>query len=168
MPLDSVTGMGYTVSVTANRYKGTCYGCGVFVPAAAGLYESGEVFCTEPVSREDVPESLRDKFSLTVKRWAVCWSRVNAILGTEFANLEELRLQERAEHAANLPTPEQIAENRKRAQLAMAEDRAQRRKDLQEYKDRNICPRCHGAGGSDAWLHTGWTCARCNGSGKYH
>lgn len=28
------------------------------------------------------------------------------------------------------------------------------------------CSRCGGAGGSDKWAHTGWTCFQCGGSGK--
>jgi nucleoid-associated protein YgaU len=28
------------------------------------------------------------------------------------------------------------------------------------------CSRCGGAGGSDAWAYTGWTCYKCGGSGK--
>lgn len=28
------------------------------------------------------------------------------------------------------------------------------------------CSRCGGAGGSDRWKHTGWTCYQCQGSGK--
>lgn len=28
------------------------------------------------------------------------------------------------------------------------------------------CHRCGGAGGSEAWRHTGWTCFQCGGSGK--
>ena len=28
------------------------------------------------------------------------------------------------------------------------------------------CDRCGGAGGSDAWSYTGWTCYKCGGSGK--
>ena len=28
------------------------------------------------------------------------------------------------------------------------------------------CSRCGGAGGSDAWAYTGWTCYNCGGSGK--
>lgn len=150
-----------------NRFKGNCYGCGNFVAAGDGIYESGEVFCSEPVNVRDVPESMRAQFKLTVKRWAVCWNRVNAILGTEFESVEQLREQQRAEDAANAPTPEQIAANKERARLVMAEDRRQRRAELAEFKARNVCPRCHGAGGSDAWHHTGWTCNRCHGSGKY-
>ncbi len=30
---------------------------------------------------------------------------------------------------------------------------------------RKPCRRCGGAGGADAWKHTGWTCYECNGSG---
>jgi hypothetical protein len=29
-----------------------------------------------------------------------------------------------------------------------------------------ICGRCGGAGGSDKWKHTGWTCYDCGGSGR--
>lgn len=32
--------------------------------------------------------------------------------------------------------------------------------------ERSVCGRCGGAGGSDKWAHTGWTCYQCNGSGK--
>src|SRR5208282_2709867 len=28
------------------------------------------------------------------------------------------------------------------------------------------CSRCGGAGGSDKWAHTGWTCYQCGGTGK--
>lgn len=160
--------MGYALIVTANRYKGTCYGCGTFVAAGAGIYASGEVFCSEPVDLQDIPESLKERFKVTVKRWATCWARVNTILGTDFADKDALLDQLKAEYEANLPTPEQIAANKARAQQVMAEDRKQRQKELKEFRDRNICPRCNGAGGSDAWFATGWTCARCHGSGKYH
>ncbi len=30
---------------------------------------------------------------------------------------------------------------------------------------KKVCYRCGGAGGSDAWRHTGWTCYQCGGSG---
>jgi hypothetical protein len=30
----------------------------------------------------------------------------------------------------------------------------------------SVCGRCGGAGGSDKWQHTGWTCFDCGGSGK--
>jgi hypothetical protein len=29
------------------------------------------------------------------------------------------------------------------------------------------CSRCGGAGGSEAWRHTGWTCYQCGGRGKW-
>ncbi|MEN9316066.1 MAG: Caulobacter phage CcrBL9 [Pseudomonadota bacterium] len=34
------------------------------------------------------------------------------------------------------------------------------------YRVRQACNRCGGAGGSDAWAHTGYTCYDCGGSGK--
>ena len=150
-----------------NRFKGDCYGCCEFVAAGAGVYEGGYVFCSEPVTNQDVPDSLRLRFDATVKRWAVCLKRANEILGTQFESIEPLREQQRAEHIANLPTPEEIEANKARAKLVMAEDRKQRRQELAEFKARNVCPRCHGAGGSDAWLATGWFCNRCHGSGKF-
>lgn len=33
------------------------------------------------------------------------------------------------------------------------------------YKHRPVCGRCGGAGGSEAWRHTGWTCYQCQGIG---
>lgn len=29
-----------------------------------------------------------------------------------------------------------------------------------------VCRKCGGAGGADAWIHTGWTCYRCGGTGE--
>jgi hypothetical protein len=34
------------------------------------------------------------------------------------------------------------------------------------YRYERACFRCGGAGGSDKWAHTGWTCYDCNGKGK--
>ena len=35
-----------------------------------------------------------------------------------------------------------------------------------KYYASYVCPRCGGAGGSDAWAYTGWTCYECGGTGK--
>ena len=35
-----------------------------------------------------------------------------------------------------------------------------------KYYEDNRCPRCGGQGGSEAWVHTGYTCYACGGSGK--
>ena len=35
-----------------------------------------------------------------------------------------------------------------------------------QYDYRAKCSRCGGAGGSDAWKFTGWTCFECGGSGN--
>lgn len=35
-----------------------------------------------------------------------------------------------------------------------------------KYYANYACPRCGGAGGSDAWAYTGWTCYECGGTGK--
>lgn len=32
----------------------------------------------------------------------------------------------------------------------------------------DTCPRCGGAGGSEQWRYTGWTCYECGGTGKRH
>lgn len=35
-----------------------------------------------------------------------------------------------------------------------------------KYWANYTCPRCGGAGGSDAWAYTGWTCYKCGGTGR--
>ena len=35
-----------------------------------------------------------------------------------------------------------------------------------KYWANDVCQRCGGTGGSDAWAYTGWTCYECGGSGK--
>lgn len=40
-----------------------------------------------------------------------------------------------------------------------------------KYWEDDTCPRCGGSGGSEAWAYTGWTCYKCNGTGRvkpYH
>lgn len=34
------------------------------------------------------------------------------------------------------------------------------------WRHQESCYRCGGAGGSEAWRHTGWTCYQCGGTGK--
>lgn len=34
------------------------------------------------------------------------------------------------------------------------------------WRHHENCHRCGGAGGSESWRHTGWTCYQCGGSGK--
>ena len=36
------------------------------------------------------------------------------------------------------------------------------------YEGRIPCDRCGGHGGAEVWKFTGWTCYKCNGSGKIH
>jgi len=35
------------------------------------------------------------------------------------------------------------------------------------YMELHVCPRCGGEGGSSMWIHTGWICYRCQGSGDH-
>lgn len=67
--------------------------------------------------------------------------------------------------ALNEMTWEQITDVRN--ELTRRTDARLRRESLQTWKDEDKCPRCGGAGGSDNWKFTGWTCNRCLGSGKY-
>jgi hypothetical protein len=44
-----------------------------------------------------------------------------------------------------------------------------RKIDIESYKERNICPRCHGAGEFPEWRdNKGGVCFRCWGHGKYY
>jgi len=97
----------------------------------------------------------------------VCLSVFNSVLGTTFVSAAEIYSAHFAEHKASLPTAEEIAANKAKSDALNKEFRKQQHKELQQLKEKNICPRCHGEGGSSAWLATGWTCHRCFGSGKY-
>ena len=39
-------------------------------------------------------------------------------------------------------------------------------KDQPVFTEQRPCSRCGGAGGSDKWAHTGWTCFDCGGNGR--
>lgn len=161
-----------------NRFAGECRGCGVFVAKNQGYYEmdSRQLFCSEMVDLQYTPYSLglmngcapTEKLkTLFPHKWSVCLSKFNQVLGTAFTSWAEVLSAHFAEHEANKPTAEQVAAVKAQMRASEAEERKQRRAELADYKARNICTRCHGAGGSDAWFATGWTCNRCHGSGKY-
>jgi len=147
-----------------NRYKGQCHTCATFVAAGEGVYDGGYVFCSESIGTSDAPQSLRSAFNA----WGFsCINEFNRKAATSFANRFEVRAARRAEEQETAPTAEEIAANKAASDLANKAVRAARRAELRQLKQSNICPRCMGAGGSDAWIHTGWTCNRCLGSGKY-
>lgn len=161
-----------------NRFAGECRGCGVFVAKNQGYYDmdSRQLFCSEPIDLHHTPYSLglMNGCAPTAKRHAlfphkstVCLSKFNRVLGTAFTSAAEVVSAHFAEHEATKPTAEQVAAVKAQMRASDAEARKQRRAELADYKARNICTRCHGAGGSDAWFATGWTCQRCHGSGKY-
>ena len=161
-----------------NRFAGECRGCGVFVAKNQGYYDmdSRQLFCSEPIDLHHTPYSLglmngcaptAKRNSLFPHKSTVCLSKFNRVLGTAFTSAAEVVSAHFAEHEATKPTAEQVAAVKAQMRASDAEARKQRRAELADYKARNICTRCHGAGGSDAWFATGWTCQRCHGSGKY-
>ena len=150
-----------------NRYAGTCFICAKYVEVGEGVYDTGfgKLFCTEMVTKDETPESL--KTLITSPYGYICLNLLNETAGTQFATALGVFRAAEEERKALLPTAEQIAANKAAAKITMAEDAKRRRAELADYKKRNICPRCHGEGGSDAWRMTGWTCNRCHGSGKF-
>lgn len=161
-----------------NRFAGDCRGCGVFVAKNQGYYDmdSRQLYCSEPIDLHHTPYSLglmngcaptAKRNSLFPHKSTVCLSKFNRVLGTAFTSAAEVVSAHFAEHEATKPTAEQVAAVKAQMRASDAEARKQRRAELADYQARNICTRCHGAGGSDAWFATGWTCQRCHGSGKY-
>jgi hypothetical protein len=159
-----------------NRFAGECRGCGEFVAKNQGCYEAGLLLCSDAVELHYTPYSLglmngcaptAKRDSLFPHKSVVCLSSFNQVLGTTFATAAEVVSAHFAEHEATKPTAEQVAAVKAQMRASEAAERKQRRAELADYKARNICTRCHGAGGSDAWFATGWTCNRCHGTGKY-
>lgn len=147
-----------------NKFKGQCHTCKVFVPAGEGEYEGGYTFCSESIQRSDAPESLRHVFNA----WGFsCLNEFNRKADASFLNRSAVRDAQLTEQELTAPTADQIAANKAASELANKQQKAARRKELLEFKKSNICPRCEGHGGSDAWFATGWTCNRCHGTGKY-
>jgi len=147
-----------------NKFKGECHTCKTFVAAGEGEYEGGYLTCSEQIFKDDAPEAFDGLFNA----WGFsCLNEFNCKANTSFSNRFEVRAARHTEQAATTPTAEQIAANKAASDLANKQARAARRAELQAMKNSNICPRCDGKGGSDAWLHRGWTCHRCHGSGKY-
>lgn len=147
-----------------NKFKGQCHTCKVFVPAGEGEYEGGYLFCSESIGKGDAPESLRNMFNA----WGFsCLNEFNRKAGTSFVDRFAVCDALKAETQANAPTAEEAAAIRVEMERLNKLARAARRAELRQLKKDDICPRCMGAGGSDAWIHTGWTCNRCHGTGKY-
>ena len=147
-----------------NKFKGQCHTCKVFVSAGEGEYQGGYTFCSESIGKNEVPESLRNMFNA----WGFsCLNELNRKAGTSFLNSSEVRHAMLIEPQATAPTVEEIAANKAASDLANKQIKAARRAELRKLKQANVCPRCMGARGSEAWRHSGWTCHRCFGTGKY-
>jgi hypothetical protein len=165
-----------------NRYPGDCHYCAAQVAAGAGVYDPsfarGRLTCSDAISMAkpgsecDMPHSEwnahHQKFTqMELSYGATCLARYNAICGTAYASVDEIRATRHAEMQASKPTAEEVALVKAAMRASGAAERKQRRAELAALKAANICPRCHGAGGSDTWFATGWTCNRCHGTGKY-
>jgi hypothetical protein len=169
-------------AIMKNRYPGVCHYCSTHVEAGAGDYDptigTGRLSCSDvvsfsqPGSECDMPHSEwnanHHKFTATQLRYGhTCLRQYNAICDTAYTSVEEIRAIRHAEIKANKPTAEQVALVKAAMRDSDAAERKQRRAELASLKASNTCPRCMGAGGSDTWQATGWTCNRCHGTGKY-
>jgi DnaJ-class molecular chaperone len=105
--------------------------------------------------------------AVELMRGHTCLRQYNSICGTAYTSVDEIRATRHAEMKANKPTAQEVALVKAAMRDSDAAERKQRRAELAALKASNTCPRCHGAGGSDAWFATGWTCNRCHGTGKY-
>ena len=165
-----------------NRYPGDCHYCIAYVAVGAGHYDpsfaKGRLSCSDavtfakPGSECDMPHSEwnahhQKMAAIELMRGITCLRQYNAICGTAYASVDEIRAKRRAEMEASKPTAEEVAAVKAAMRASDAAERKQRRAELAEFKAKNICTRCHGVGGSDAWFATGWTCNRCHGTGKY-
>ena len=56
-------------------------------------------------------------------------------------------------------------EHLKQAAPGAKRERAKLRRQRVSKRVRETCERCGGAGGAEAWRHTGWTCFECGGHG---
>jgi len=150
-----------------NKYAGICHSCGKVVNAGEGIYDTGfgKLVCSELITKDEVQQSL--VHHIDNPYGFMCLDAFNIAAGTHFATGRDVRVAQEIERNASLPSAEQIAANQAAAKQAMKEDAKRRRAELADFKKRNICPRCHGKGGSDEWQMTGWTCNRCHGSGKF-
>ena len=128
-------------------------------------------FSFESASDYMKEERKRIEEELTKSREQV---RLNLVNGGLIAIAKEARVRSleavvrkvvNSDIAINEMTWEQITNVRN--ELSRRIDARLRRETLKTYEGEDKCPRCGGEGGSDRWKFTGWTCKRCNGSGKY-
>jgi hypothetical protein len=137
------------------------------------LNRFNEVFGTSFESEQEVRGSLNQKEQESIQQTREN-VRLALVNGGLVAAAEEARVRSLdaviqkvlgSTPALNEMTWEQITDVRN--ELTRRSDARLRRESLQTWKDEDKCPRCGGAGGSDKWAFTGWTCNRCNGSGKF-
>lgn len=131
--------------MSANRYPGTCSGCGVHVAAGDGVLDGRAVFCTQPLgpTRYDI-----DGFAFIVDT-VTC----------ETGQRREANRKAKAEavRAAVVADPGVVAERAAR----QARDAEQDAKWAARGMTR--CDRCGGEGGSQSW--PGFSCYKCEGHG---
>lgn len=154
-----------------NLFSGICLHCDTRVAAGAGIYNWGDTFCN--TDHLDAYGQAREAQQAAEEHQRFILQRDKFIP----AMIEELGLKSErvaamcekfsdgtASTVADL-SPEQAGRMlNKLGDLRYQRTRAA--KGRQAKKD-DKCTRCGGAGGSDRWADTGWTCYQCEGSGRY-
>lgn len=127
-----------------NKYRGRCSGCACMVEAGEGFYNGG-VWCEEPKRGYDF--GFRDE-TYACRQYHVIENRKRAA-----AEIRRAEYEASPEYAAM--RAERDAESLKRGQAELAIN----------AQGRKTCVRCGGAGRSDKWHATGYTCFTCEGAG---
>ncbi len=154
-----------------NRYPGTCIHCATKVAAGAGIYNYGDTFCNtdhfdahgQALEAQQTAEE-HERFILQRDKF------IPAMI--EELGLKPERVTAMCEKFSDGTVSTVVDLDPKQAGKMLNKlgdlryQRAQAAKGRQAKKD-DKCTRCGGAGGSDRWAETGWTCYQCKGSGRY-
>ncbi len=160
-----------TTTKFTNRYAGTCEYCQAHVAKDQGIYNWGDTFCNadhmtahgEALEAQQAAEEL-ERFILQRDKFVPSMIEELGLKPERVAKMCEKFSDGTATTIDGL-TPKQVSKllnklGDLRYQRKQAAEGRQAKKD-----DR--CTRCDGAGGSDRWADTGWTCYQCGGSGRY-
>ena len=152
-----------------NNYSANCHFCQKHVPARMGIWSYGETYCndqceTDHYARyaERMKIVAEERRQLQINSFIPQWV---AEANLKPATYEKVLLKASKGRTADLNemTCEEVAKV-----LSDVSDRArakEKKVKREALKADGKCTRCGGAGRSDKWCQTGYTCYECNGSG---
>jgi len=153
-----------------NFKSADCHSCQKYVPARTGIWSDGETYCNDQCEADHYTRHAERIKIVDEERRQLQINTFIPMIVAE-ANLKPATYEKVLLKASNGRTTDLSEMTCEEVALVLTDvsDRAhakRKRVKREALIADGKCTRCGGAGRSDKWCKTGYTCYKCNGSGK--